>query len=438
MKSVESSVLNFRANTGITSVSVDGQSLTLESLIALGNGAKISISQDTSERLQMSRDVVDKIVSSKVPTYGINTGFGLLSHTDVPSDELAHLQLNLIRSHASGVGNPLDPHVVRRIMALRINTLARGRSGVSTSTFRKLVDLFNSGCTPQVPCQGTVGASGDLAPLAHIALGLIGEGKIFDPQEGKYLPAAQVLSSHGLSPASLQAKDGLSLVNGTQFITGIGSFALQGGINCMQVIQPISALGLVALHGHMKAMDPRVFQSRPHVGSALVSKVIRALIPPNSHETTTKDVQDYYSIRCIPQVHGPVLEMIPFLRSQLEVEMNSSTDNPLIFAENICPITGTHLPDNVLSAGNFHGEYPAKALDTLALYVGELGRISTARIMLLVDPNRSRKLPPFLAANPGVNSGFMCWELTAVREFLPTASHSLLSSFVSLLGFSGC
>lgn len=297
MSYIESSILNFGSNTGISSIQLDGNSMTLEHLIALGNGAKIIIGNETMDRLQLSRNVVDQIVASEAPTYGINTGFGLLSHTSISSKELTSLQDNLIRSHASGVGTPIDPEVVRRIMALRINTLARGRSGVSVHTFQKLVDLFNSGCTPEVPSQGTVGASGDLAPLAHIALGLIGEGKIFDPREGRYLPAAQVLSSHGLSPASLQAKDGLSLVNGTQFITGVGSFALQAGINCLQVIQPIAALALVSINGHMKAMDPRVFQSRPHVGSALVSKIIRGLIPPGSHETTTKDVQDYYSIR---------------------------------------------------------------------------------------------------------------------------------------------
>jgi histidine ammonia-lyase len=299
MNSIESSILNFHIpkNDHQTTINVDGYSMTLESLIALGNHAKMIITPETNERLQVSRDVVDNIVNSKVPTYGINTGFGLLSSTDVPSNELMHLQDNLIRSHASGVGKPLEPDVVKRIMALRINTLARGRSGVSTQTFQKLVDLFNSGCTPEVPCQGTVGASGDLAPLAHIALGLIGEGKIFDPREGKYLPAMKVLSSYGLSPASLQAKDGLSLVNGTQFITGIGSIALQDSITCMQVIQPIAALGLVSIHGHMNAMDPRVFQSRPHVGSALVGKILRGLIPPGSHQTTSKDVQDYYSIR---------------------------------------------------------------------------------------------------------------------------------------------
>jgi histidine ammonia-lyase len=299
MKSIESTILNFNLNIKNipSSVDVDGYNLNLENLIALGMNSKIVINQETSKRLQSSRDVVDTIVKSEVPTYGINTGFGLLSHTNVPSIDLMKLQENLIRSHASGVGQSLEPNIVKRIMALRINTLARGRSGVSLETFNKLVDLFNSGCTPEVPCQGTVGASGDLAPLAHIALGLIGEGRIFDPREGKYLPAKEVLSSYGLSPASLQAKDGLSLVNGTQFITGIGSFALQHGINCIQVIQSIAALGLVSIHGHMNAMDPRVFECRPHVGSALVGKIIRGLIPPGSHQTTTKDVQDYYSIR---------------------------------------------------------------------------------------------------------------------------------------------
>lgn len=299
---IEETILNFRHKPSSSShlssfISIDGNSLNLESLIELGNGSKINISKETMNRLQISRDIVDNIVKSGVPTYGVNTGFGLLSHTNVSKSELTDLQHNLIRSHASGVGEPLKPDIVRRIMALRINTLARGRSGVSLETFQKLVELFNSGCTPEVPSQGTVGASGDLAPLAHIALGLIGEGKIYDPKESKYLPAQEVLRSYGLTPASLQAKDGLSLVNGTQFITGVGSYALQGGINCIQVIQAIASLGLVSIYGHMSAMDPRVFECRPHVGSLLVSKVIRGLIPPGTHQTTTKDVQDYYSIR---------------------------------------------------------------------------------------------------------------------------------------------
>lgn len=301
---IEESILNFRYNplysastSPSSSISIDGNSMNLKKLIELGNGMKIHVSNETMKRLQISRDIVDNIVNSGIPTYGINTGFGLLSHTNVSKSELTDLQHNLIRSHASGVGEPLSPDVVRRIMALRINTLARGRSGVSIETFQKLVDLFNSGCTPEVPAQGTVGASGDLAPLAHIALGLIGEGNIYDPKHSKYLPAKEVLSSYGLSPASLQAKDGLSLVNGTQFITGVGSFALQGGINCIQVIQAIASLGLVSIYGHMSAMDPRVFECRPHVGSILVSQVIRGLIPPGTHQTTTKDVQDYYSIR---------------------------------------------------------------------------------------------------------------------------------------------
>lgn len=414
IRSIEAFVLDFKHNSVTDeTIGVDGDNMNLENLIAFGKGAKITINSETAHRLQKSRDIVDTIVNSGVPTYGINTGFGLLSHTNVSRDELTNLQHNLIRSHASGVGESLDPAIVRRIMALRINTLARGKSGVSLETFNNLVKLFNSGCTPEVPCQGTVGASGDLAPLAHIALGLIGEGRIFSPSNGKYLPAHTVLSSIGLSPTSLQAKDGLSLVNGTQFITGVGSVALQGAIHSLQVTQPIAALALVGLFGHMNAMDSRVFDCRPHAGSLVVAKVIRGLIPPDSHVTTTKDVQDYYSIRCIPQIHGPSLEILPFLRAQLETEMNSSTDNPLIFTNTTCSLTGRHLPINILSAGNFHGEYPAKALDTLALYVGEIGRAATARIMLLVDPNRSRQLPPFLTSNPGVNSGLMCWELTA-------------------------
>jgi len=411
---IQSNVLNFFPNEmkSSSSIDVDGNSMTIEKLIALGDGTPLSISPETIQRLQQSRDIVDRIVESKVPTYGINTGFGLMSHTNVSYSQLCDLQHNLIRSHASGVGEPLHPSVVRRIMALRINTLARGKSGVSLDTFKKLVDLFNTGCTPEVPSQGTVGASGDLAPLAHIALGLSGEGLIHNPRTNAFEPAPSVLREYNLEPAKFVAKDGLSLVNGTQFITGVGSQALEAGIICAQVAQPIAALTLVALNGHMNAFDARVHECRPHVGSATVARIVRGLVPPNSHTTTDKDVQDFYSLRCVPQIHGTVLESLVSIRHTLETEMNSSTDNPLIFDPALCPITNTELPC-IISAGNFHGEYPAKALDTLALYVGELGRASVARSMLMIDPNRNRGLPAFVVNNPGVNSGFMCWELTA-------------------------
>lgn len=234
---INSTVLNFMQGEKAvrTQVEVDGDNMTLEDVIELGRGANAFVSEKTIARLERSRAVVDRIVDSEVPTYGINTGFGLLSHTNVSLKELANLQHNLIRSHASGVGTALAPEVVRRVMALRINTLARGRSGISVGTFQKLIKLFNSGCTPEVPIQGTVGASGDLAPLAHIALGLMGEGNIFDPKQQKYRPADQVMKDYNLEPAKLVAKDGLSLVNGTQFITGVGSQALELGIICAQV-----------------------------------------------------------------------------------------------------------------------------------------------------------------------------------------------------------
>ncbi|CAM9247137.1 unnamed protein product, partial [Ectocarpus fasciculatus] len=393
-------------------IEVDGSSMTLEKLIALGDGHPMFVSEETVDRLMRSRAIVDKIVASEVPTYGINTGFGLMSHTNVALEQLKDLQANLIRSHASGVGEPLDPRIVRRILALRINTLARGRSGVSLSTFNGMLKMFNAGLTPEVPLQGTVGASGDLAPLAHVALGLMGEGMMFDPKANKYAPADEALEAHGLLPVILGPKDGLSLVNGTQFITGVGSFALEAAIRCCQVAQPVAALSVVSVEGHRNAYDHRVAECRPHPGFNVVAGMMRDLIPAGSAATTTKDVQDAYSMRCVPQVHGPVLEMVTQLKASLELEMNSSTDNPLIFEENICPETGNELPQ-VISAGNFHGEYPAKALDTLALYIGEIGRISVARILLLVDPSRNRGLPAFLTQNPGLNSGLMCWELTA-------------------------
>jgi histidine ammonia-lyase len=290
-------------------------------------------------------------------------------------------------------------------MALRINTLARGFSGVSLNTFNTLVALFNSGCTPLVPCQGTVGASGDLAPLAHIGLALIGEGKIWDPKIKEYDNASVVLQRYGLAPVDLGPKDGLSLVNGTQFITGIGSCALEGGIISTKIAQPIAACSLIALEGIVAAMDRRVSACRPHPGQIAVSAIMRHLIPTGTNDPITTDVQDPYSLRCVPQVHGCVAETLCFLRYQLEEEMNSATDNPLVFTEsNVCATTGKIL-SHIISGGNFHGEFPAKALDTLALQVGELGRISAARILLLVNPKTNRNLPAFIATDAGLDSG---------------------------------
>jgi histidine ammonia-lyase len=390
-------------------VEVTGAKISLQDLMALSRTdgseqARIAIPEDVMLRLENSRAVIDGIVDAGAPVYGINTGFGLMSHTNIDKPDLALLQRNLITSHASGVGTPLDPNIVRRIMALRINTLCRGHSGVSLGTFNTLVKVFNAGLTPEVPCQGTVGASGDLAPLAHIALGCIGQGMMHDKATNTWGKARDLLLKHNIKPAVLQAKDGLSMVNGTQFITGVGSYALERGLRACQVAQPIMALSLVSLHGHINAFDARVHEAaRPHAGAAVVGTILRGLVPAASHHITEHDVQDAYSLRCTPAVHGPALEAVAHLRNSLELEMNCSTDNPLIFAEDaICPVTGNLLP-KVVSAGNFHGEYPAKALDTLALYVGELGRASAARIAMLVDPARNRGLPAFLGTDAGLD-----------------------------------
>ena len=412
-------VLAFEKGPKKNQVLVDGSNMNLNDLMILsdlseGNRVSIEISQETMQRLERSRSVIEDIVHIGDPVYGINTGFGLMSHTNIEKNDLRKLQQNLIRSHASGVGTPLEPKTVRRIMALRINVLARGHSGLSLSTFSVLVAMFNAGLTPEVPCQGTVGASGDLAPLAHIALGAMGEGLMHDANTNTWGPADEMLARYDIKPAVLKAKDGLSLVNGTQFITGVGSEALENSIRACQVAQPIMALSLVSLHGHINAFDARVHnEARPHAGAIVVAECIRNLVPPESHLITPHDVQDAYSLRCTPAVHGPTLEMLARLKTSLTREMNTSTDNPLIFAEDAnCPITGKPLP-KVVSAGNFHGEYPAKALDTLALYVGELGRASAARIAMLVDPARSRGLQAFIGTDAGLDSGFMCWELTA-------------------------
>uniref|UniRef100_A0A158P7X9 Histidine ammonia-lyase n=1 Tax=Angiostrongylus cantonensis TaxID=6313 RepID=A0A158P7X9_ANGCA len=348
---------------------------------------------------------------SFVTVYGVTTGFGIFSNVrSIPSlvKMLRRLQLNLVRSHATGYGQPLHPSKVRMLLALRINVLAKGYSGVSLENVKKMVAAFNAFCVSYVPQQGTVGCSGDLTPLAHLALGLLGEGKMWSPITG-WDDADLVLKKNNLKPLELGPKEGLALINGTQMVTAIGAYALERAYNIARQGDVIAALSLDILKGTTRAFDPDIHRLRPHKGQDISARRLRSLLHSDanpsqiaeSHRNCNK-VQDAYTLRCVPQVHGIVHDTIEFVRRIITTEMNSATDNPLIFADR----------EEIISGGNFHGEYPAKALDYLAIAVHELAQMSERRLERLVN-NQLSGLPTFLTPNGGLNSGLMTVQLCA-------------------------
>ncbi|XP_072529553.1 histidine ammonia-lyase-like [Salminus brasiliensis] len=386
---------------------LDGNSLTTADLVRLGKGLhKIKLSSETEKRVTRARDVIEKIISENTVVYGVNTGFGKFARTVVRKDQLKELQENLVRSHSAGVGPPLSPERTRMLLALRINTLAKGHSGVSLETLQKMVAAFNESCLSWVPEQGTVGASGDLAPLAHLALGLMGEGRMWSPQTG-WTVANTVLEVHGLTPISLKPKEGIALINGTQMMSSLGAEAVERAEAIARQTDVIAALTLEALKGTNKAFDKDVHAVRPHPGQIVVAQHFRSLLhsdifPSEITDTSYNRVQDAYTLRCCPQVHGVANDTIAFVKKILNTELNSGTDNPLVFAERGITVSG----------GNFHGEYPAKALDFLSIGVHELASISERRIERLCNPALS-ELPAFLVKDGGLNSGFMVAHCTA-------------------------
>jgi histidine ammonia-lyase len=354
--------------------------------------------------MDRSREIVDRLVERKEVVYGITTGFGKFADRVIPSESLEKLQRNLILSHSVGVGNPLPADVVRAMMLLRIASLAIGYSGVRQEIVQALADMLNAGIVPFVPEKGSVGASGDLAPLAHLALVLLGEGEA--DYEERRLPGAEALAAAGLHPARLQAKEGLALINGTQLMSAIGCLLLQDAANVLDVADITGAMSLEAVRGTNRAFDPRVQALRPHPGQIEVGERLRRLTSGSelmrSHRHDSHKVQDPYSLRCMPQVHGASRDAVSHVRSVLETEINSVTDNPLVF-----PDTG-----EVISCGNFHGQPLALGLDFLAIALAEIGSISERRIEAMLDPSFS-ELPPFLTIHAGVDSGFMVSQYTA-------------------------
>lgn len=394
-------------------VMLDGNSLTVEECIVLGKGNHAVNLTDLAWRsVDNSRAVVEQILQDgETIAYGINTGFGNFANVVIPKEKVDLLQLNLIRSHAAGVGNNLGLEATRRLMVARINVLAKGYSGISRITLQQVIDAFNADCLSLIPEQGTLGASGDLAQLAHLALGLIGEGQMWNPKSQKYEDAAEVLKQNGLKPLELKAKEGLALINGTQFISSLGMEALDRAINAAVSADFICALTVEALRGTINAFFPVIHEARPHPGQMYSAANVRSCLhsdqfPSEIWVKYEHQVQDAYSLRCTPQVHGIVHDTLHFVKNVLEVEVNSATDNPMV----ICARPGQ--PGWIVSGGNFHGEYPSKALDYLAIATAELGSISERRTDRLMNSHLSH-LPEFLVHDGGLNSGFMIAHCTA-------------------------
>jgi histidine ammonia-lyase len=377
--------------------------LTLEQVAEIADGRVCRLTADSVRRVRASRRVVEHAIAGGEQVYGVNTGFGHLAQVRIDDHDLARLQTNLVRSHAAGVGDPLPPRVVRAVLGLRANCLARGHSGIRVETVRAILDLLRESVLPLVPRQGSVGASGDLAPLAHVALALIGEGEVF--HRGRRTSARRALAAAALEPVRLQAKEGLALINGTQVSTAIGVLALLEAEQLAVAADIAGAMSLEALRGSHRAFSGRIHEARPQRGQRVAAANLRRLLRRSairkSHAHCGK-VQDCYSLRCMPQVHGAARDSLGHVRRVLEIEVNASTDNPMVFAET----------DELVSGGNFHGQPVAIVLDQLAIAAATLGTISERRIERLLNPDLS-ELPAFLAHEPGLNSGFMLAHVTA-------------------------
>lgn len=392
----------------MTSVVVDGRTLSLESIerVARDTSTEVVLDGDARERMLASRAVIESKIASGERVYGVTTGFGRLADVSIAPGDRTALQHNLVRSHASGMGDPMDRSAVRALMLLRANALARGVSGCRPVIAERLLQLLGAGIHPRVPEYGSVGASGDLAPLAHVALSLLGEGEA--EQGGTYGPAGDRLADAGIEPLTLEAKEGLALINGTQATTGLGILALLAAERALETAEVASAMSLDALLGTPAAYRPEIHEARPHEGQIDSARLQRLLLHGSeireSHRDGDPRVQDAYALRCVPQVHGAARHALRYVRGILETEANSATDNPLVFAE-----SGT-----VVSGGNFHAQIVSQALDLLAIAVTDLAAISERRIERLLNPDLSMGLPAFLTSRPGLESGFMIAQVTAV------------------------
>ncbi len=392
---------------------INGNDLTLEEVREVAvERRSVLLAPDAREAVQRARAVVDALVAGNQLSYAITTGVGKLSDVRIAGEQIRELQVNLVRSHSVGVGEALSAADTRAMMLLRANSLSKGHSGVRPVVIDTLCEMLNRGVFPMVPSQGSVGASGDLAPLAHLALVLIGEGECFD-DKGVRVASAEALRRAQIKPLTLEAKESISLINGTQAMLAIGTLAVLEAETLVDSADVIGGLTLDALKGTDVAFDERIHLARPHPGQIATAANLRKMIEGSEIRQSHADcgrVQDAYSLRCIPQVHGAVRDALAHCRRVFEIETNSAVDNPLVFVKNPKQMDGE---GDVLSGGNFHGEPLAFALDFLAIALTALAGISERRVERLVNPTLNEGLPPFLAAGAGLNSGFMMPQVTA-------------------------
>ena len=389
-------------------VVIDGSPLTIDEVVAVAHGRAVAVAgNDLAARMGPARELVSDVIARGETVYGITTGFGALANTRIPSERARELQVDLLRSHAAGVGALMDEPSVRAMLVCRARTLAQGHSGVRPAVVEFLLTMLEHDIVPAVPAQGSVGASGDLAPFAHLALPVIGEGWVLS-EDGGVIEASMALERAGIEPLVLEPKEGLSLLNGTEGMLAQGCLAVHRAEILADTADAACALSVEALMGSSRPFDPRIHSLRPHDGQRISAARIASLlegsqIDASHHDDFAHKVQDAYSLRCAPQVHGAVRDTIAHARSVLSIELGSVVDNPIVFADD----------GDVVSGGNFHGQPLAFVLDFLAIAITELGSISERRTDRLLDPERSSGLTPFLANEPGVESGYMLTQYTA-------------------------
>ena len=411
-----------QAELNSTTLILDGQPLSLAEIEAVSIGlARVEISSEAISRVLRSRQVIEAILSTGQTVYGVNTGFGKLADVRIPAEHLAQLQTNLVRSHACGLGDPLSEAESRAMLLLRANVLAKGHSGVRPAVMQLLVEMLNARVHPIIPAKGSVGASGDLAPLAHLALVLIGEGEA--SFQGQRSAGADALRSAGLAPIQLAAKEGLALLNGTQAMTAVGGLATAHARRLTQLADLAGAMSLEALKGTPAAFDPRIHAARPHPGqiasAANLTEILANSEIRDSHIANDPRVQDAYCLRCMPQVHGAVRGVLDHVAQILETEAGSATDNPLVFPATDFSATALNQKikslegPEIVSGGNFHGAPLAYAFDYAAIALTDLASISERRIDRLINPDINEGLPAFLCADAGLSSGYMIAHVTA-------------------------
>ena len=375
---------------------INGADLTLEEVVAVAREkAEVVINPDNIEKVKASRAIVDRIVAEERVVYGVTTGFGSLANVSIPKDDCSQLQENLIRTHSAGFGKPLSEEEVRALMLIRINSLIKGVSGIRMETVQTLLDMLNKGVVPHIPEKGSVGASGDLAPLAHMVLPMLGLGRAF--YHGKLMSGQEAMDQAGVAVIHLEAKEGLALINGTTVLTAIGALATYDAIQLAKLADIAGALSLEAHRGIIDAFYEKLHTIRPHAGNLSTAKNIRALTEGSTYMTHTADirVQDAYSLRCIPQIHGACKDTIQYVKEKVDIEINAATDNPIVISD-----------QEVISGGNFHGEPMAQPFDFLGIGAAEIGNVSERRVERLVNHQLS-DFPSFLVKHPGLNSGFM-------------------------------